>query len=395
MRAAWLRQGRRNVCRTVTKALRRPARDPISFFAIRGGASLKDLYDVKKVPMGQPELDMTMNAHALYAAQKGGLRAQLMHKQLDGLLLANRNLAEADLSGASLVGASLFGANLTRAILYCADLRDCDLRRANLTRADLRGASFKGASLANAVLDNADLRSGMMMYMGAGEISRAGRDSSSSESGVDFSHCSLKGASFGNAKLDGVNFTGALLQNANFRSANFTNVVFKDAVLTGANVSELHLPPEAFAGAVLDVTPEAMAKLDEIKARIEAHQKWATSHGQDGKPAQLDDEDLRPLQKYFVGRRMPGLQARRARAIGLDFSDAQLQAAKFDGADLRGASFSRADLRGVSFKGAILSHADFTGANLQSLKLANGTVLTPDLSDAELADEQLQNALRD
>ena len=138
---------------------------------------LKNLYGDKRVARTQQELDVILAAHQRYAAHQGGLRAQLTHTNLNGLNLANRDLQEADFSGASLVGASLYGANLQRASLYCADLRDCDLRTARIIRADMRGASFRGANLSHAVLDNADLRSGMMMYVGADGVSLVDRNS--------------------------------------------------------------------------------------------------------------------------------------------------------------------------------------------------------------------------
>src|SRR6185437_7781908 len=51
----------------------------------------------------QAELNGVMASHERYVLGRGGLRAQLGHKVLDGLNLANRNLMEADFAGASLV----------------------------------------------------------------------------------------------------------------------------------------------------------------------------------------------------------------------------------------------------------------------------------------------------
>jgi uncharacterized protein YjbI with pentapeptide repeats len=366
---------------------------------------LKDPYGKKRVAPSQQELNAILHAHARYVAHQGGLRAQLAHTNLDGLNLANRNLEEADFTGASLVGASLYGSNLYRATLYCADLRDCDLRFTKLVRADMRGASFRGARLGFSVLDNADLRSGMMMYVGADGGSVIGRnDTDANETGgsatgkphgVDFSNCSMKGVSFGNAKLDGADFTGALLHGASFKNATITNSVFKGAVLTGVNLADLHVTAEALEGCVQDVTAQAAARFDELKLRLDAHQQWINTQGQEGAPAILDGEDLRPLHQLLVGRRMSGLSARGGVGIGIDFSGSQLQAAKFDRADLRGANFSKADLRGVSFKGAKLLHAVFDGADLSSLPLADGKTLSSDLAGAEITDEQLQRAVRD
>ncbi len=366
---------------------------------------LKNLYGERRAARTQQELNAILSAHERYVTYQGGMRAQLAHANLDGLNLANRNLTEVDLSGASLVGATLCGSNLERASLYCADLRECNLQSAKLSRADLRGASFKGAKLAFAVLDNADLRAAMMMYVGAEGVSvidrdRGGKDDKSvtmagSPSGVDFSNCSMKGASFGNAKLDGANFTGALLQGANFKSAKLTNVTFRNAVLTGVNLKELAVPPEAMDGCVTDVAPEAAARFDELKAKLDSHQHWIATGGAQGSPAVLDGEDLRPLHNLLVARPLTGLLARNAIGIGLDFSGSQLQAAKFDGADLRDANFSNADMRGTSLRGTKLAHARFRKSNLSSLPLTKGTLLSPDLSNADATEEQFYDAILD
>jgi uncharacterized protein YjbI with pentapeptide repeats len=352
---------------------------------------LKNLYGETRFARTQEELNAILASHERYVTYRGGMRAQLAHAELDGLNLANRNLTEADFSGASLVGATLFGSNLERASLYCADLRECNLQSAKLVRADLRGASFRGARLSRAVLDNADLRSAMMMYVGADGISVVDRERHADKSkpaSVDFSNCSMKSVSFGSAKLDGANFTGAILQGANFRGAKLTNVTFKNAVLTGVNLKDLQVPPEAMEGCVTDISPDAEAKFDQLKAKLDAHQLWAASGGAKGSPANLDGEDLRPLQGLLVGRSLTGISARRAMAVGLDFSGTHLQAAKFDGADLRDTNFSNADLRGASMRAAKLIHAKFDRANLGRLSLTNGSSLAPDLSDADATEEQ-------
>ena len=93
---------------------------------------LKNIHSEPRTPMTQVELNAAMASHEKYVAAQGGLRAQFNLKTLDGLNLANRNLADADFSGASLINATLFGSSLTRANLYCADLRGCNLRCANL-----------------------------------------------------------------------------------------------------------------------------------------------------------------------------------------------------------------------------------------------------------------------
>jgi uncharacterized protein YjbI with pentapeptide repeats len=356
---------------------------------------LKNLYGEKRVAQTQHELNGVLLSHERYVTYRGGSRAQLAHADLDGLILANRILTEADFSGASLVRANLYGSNLERASLYCADLRECNLQSAKMTRADLRGASFRGARLSFAVLDHADLRAAMMMYVGDAGVSVVDRDRGSENSSVDFSNCSLKGASFGNAKLDGANFSGALLHGANFRNAKLVNATFKGAVLTGVNLNELAVPPEALAGCIADVTPAAAGKFGELKSRLDAHQQWISSGGAQGAQGVLDGEDLRPLRDLLVGRQLSGLSVRNAICIGLDFSGGQLQAAKFDGADLRDANFSNADLRGASLRATKLAHARFDKANLRALQLTSGSALAPDLAGADATEEQFYDATLD
>jgi uncharacterized protein YjbI with pentapeptide repeats len=268
----------------------------------------------------------------------------------------------------------------------------------------MRGASFRGAVLAHAVLDNADLRSGTMMYVGShGDlVTRDGQGgdqvsaaSSEKPNSVDFSHCSMKGVSFGNAKLDGANFTGALLQGAVFKNCKLTNVIFKDAVLTGVDLKDLNVPPEALRDCVLDATPQSMAKVEEFRLKLDAHQQWVSTNGQQGGLGSLDGEDVRPVSALFTGRILTGICMRKAVCIGIDFSGSQIQGAKFNGADLRGANFSGVDLRGTSFEGANLVHANFDGADLRALQLGHGATLGSNFKGANVTNDQLQNAIRE
>jgi uncharacterized protein YjbI with pentapeptide repeats len=356
---------------------------------------LKNLYSEDRVPITQTELNAVLVSHERYVAGRGGTRAQLKCRKLDGLNLANRNLDEADLTGCSLVGANLYGSSLVRASLYCADLRKCDLRNAKLMSADIRGASFRGANLSYAVLDNADLRAAMMMYVGAQGVTVVDGASEKTLGGVDFGRCSMRSVSFGNAKLDGVNFSGSILVNANFRGARLTDVHFDGAVLMGVDLGDLKVPRECLAGCVLDVTQEAVSKADDLRRKLDAHQLWVETGGRAGGTAVLNGADLRPLQDCFKNRALVGLSACNAVAISIDFSGSQLQAAKFDGADLRGANFSGAALGGASFRKAKLSHARFDKASLETLRLISGASLLPSLLDAEASEEQFRGAVLD
>jgi uncharacterized protein YjbI with pentapeptide repeats len=202
----------------------------------------------------------------------------------------------------------------------------------------------------------------------------------------------MKGVSFGNAKLDSVNFDGALLVGARFKGARLTGASFRGAVLTGVNLNELGVPPEALKDCVLDVSAQALAKSADLKARLDAHNKWVATETKQGTLAVLDGEDLRPLRKELAGRSLIGLSARHAVAIGVSFARCQLQGAKFDGADLRDADFTDADLSGASLKGAKLAHARFDRTNLRNLQLLSGEIVPPDLTEAEATEEQFLGA---
>ena len=364
---------------------------------------LANIYDNDIAPLSQQDLNPILAAHERFVSSQGGKRAQLTRRGLDGLNLANRVLADADFSGSSMVGATFYGSNLQRASLYCTDLRGCNLQAVNLTRADMRGASFRGADLSYAILDGGDLRAARMMIVsakGASVMDRREGEKNAANSpaipdGVDFSNCSMRFVSFGNAKLDNANFSGAILEGVKFKGAKLANAQFKGAVLTGVDLKELAVPADALKDCVLDVTPEAKVRAEELKAMIIAHEQWIATEGASGKPVVLDGEDLRPLQEFPVGRRLTGLCARDTVAINLNFSGCRLQAAKFDDADLRGADFTDCDLRGTSFRNANLSHATFTKARLGPLKLAGGGELALVMTGAIASSHQFTGATVD
>ncbi|HUO93155.1 MAG TPA: pentapeptide repeat-containing protein [Rhizomicrobium sp.] len=339
----------------------------------------------------QQELNAILLAHERFLLHKaGGALAQLTAMDLSKLNFAQRNLSDIDLSGATLRSAVLARTNLERANLYCADLRLADLRHACLASADMRGTSLRGANLSCANLDNANLRSATMSRPGAEPILQR-----NSVSGVDFSNCSMKRATFNGASLEGVNFTGAMMQGADFKGAKLADVTFKDAVLTGVNLANLKVPAEALVGAVTDPSADKVARAEELKAMIEVHYTWIRTNGREGKPANFDGEDLRPLQSYLAGRHLTGLSARNAIAIGVSFAGCQMQGARLEGADLRDADFSDSDLRAASFRGARLTHARFAKANLCALKLVDGRTQTVDLVEALALADQFSGAVLD
>lgn len=349
----------------------------------------------------QPELNRILAEHERRAGAFRIIHTNLKHARLDGLNLANRMLAGIDLTGSSLVGATLFGSNLSHSRFQGADLCRCDLRNANLTDADLRGASLNRADLSYARLDNADLRAAIMMRTGTDGLWTVGREDAFDGRhgpptvGVDFSNCSMKCASLGHARLQNANFTGALLEGAVFRGATLVDTVFHGAVLTGVDLKELAVPPEALTGCIFDVSQQAVERAIMLAAALEAHQRWVASDGKEGAPAVLDGEDLRPLGGEFAGRLLTALSARNTIAIGVDFSQCQLQGAKLEGADLRDANFTEADLAGASFRDAKLAHAVFTRADLARLDLVHGGSMLPDFAGADVSVDQFQDAKLD
>ncbi len=97
------------------------------------------------------------------------LRAGLIEdKELDGLVMTDKNLIGMHLTRRKLRGADFSGSDLLRAYLTGSDLRAASFSKANLTRthfmesdlrsADLRGATLVGTDFQKARLEGADLR---------------------------------------------------------------------------------------------------------------------------------------------------------------------------------------------------------------------------------------------
>jgi len=337
---------------------------------------------------------------AFLVGRKGGRRATLGFVVASGFRCDRRNLADARFDGSDFSGTSFVGSDFSRASLYCCNLQGCDLRGARLQRADLRGATFAGAKLMGANLDGADMRAAVVWASdealglrwvagrsGGGEAA----DQSGVAHGVDFTNASLQGARLRDANLKNANFTGANLAGAELGGAKLEGVRLEGAILTGVDVSRLGLAPAALRECVLDPTPAARARLDEIRRELDRTQNWITAGG---KPAHLDGFDLRPAADLFQSRLLAGLNAKDSMAIGVDFSFAKLQGANFEGADLRAATFVGADLRGASFVGANLAHAFFDDAQLGELKLGPGAAL-PTRFDGAVLDGTILDRLDD
>lgn len=338
------------------------------------------------------ELDRILMEHKAFLANgRNGRRATLIASFLAKADLSSCLLAKADLSGAVLTAANLKFSNFSEATLYCCEMSNVDARYTNFAQADMRGVTLSGSNLSHARLDGADFRSGRLLKTAAGMDAVIDRNGSAA--GVDFSYCSLVGATFEGADLKGADFTGAMIVGTKFRGARMNGAILKGAVLTDVDVSEMQLPPEAFKDCVMPPTPLAIAAREQILFSLSAHEAWVASDARRGTRAVLDGMDLRPVASQIGKYKLTALSARKAIAAGIDFSCTELQGANFEGADLRGASFEGADLRGVRFKGALVQHARFLGADMRPLALKSGEILATDLSDTAFSPAQQAEAV--
>ncbi len=335
----------------------------------------------------QDQLNQFISAHERYHRRDTrGRRAMMPFLQAQGMDLARRILAEADFTGADFSGAHMALANFERASLYCADLRGIDGRGANFLQADLRGCSLREASLSGAVLDEADLREALLARADLGKGFKiygreTGERAMDGVFAVDFSNCSMKKVKLRKAKLRGANFSGAILRGADLEGAVLEDCNFEGAVLVGANLTRTRVDRDALVNCVIDPSPAAMERADELRERLYVARRWVETNGAEGRPANLDGEDLRTLGSMFEGARLTALSATGACGVSVNFRDAALQGANFEGADLRDAHFAGADLRGANFRGANILHANFRGADVRPLSLNNG-VRPVDLTDA-------------
>ena len=339
------------------------------------------------------EIESILAAHQAFVQNRlNGRRAQLMSRDLSGWDLSSRVLAGADLSGTTFSNANLKFANLSGATLYCCEMIRVDARCANFARADMRGVTLQGSNLSQSRLDKCDFRAGRLLKTNpAGKESIVDRNSAAP--GVDFSYCSLNGATFEGADLNKADFTGAVIIGTKFKGAHMAGAIFEGAIISDVDLSEINLPPEALKGCMLPPNDAAHAQKGAILFQLKSHQSWVESDGRRGSVAILDGMDLRTVGRAIGRFKLTALSARKAIAAGIDFSCTELQGSNFEGADLRGASFEGADLRGVRFQGALLHHARFLGADMRPLTLKSGEMLACDLSKTGFTAEQRAEAV--
>jgi uncharacterized protein YjbI with pentapeptide repeats len=342
---------------------------------------------------GNADIEKILWSHSAFVSRvAGGRRAQLQSCDLRGANFSNRVLSDADLSGSVLAGATLRFTEFVGANLYCCDLRGADASYANFSHADLRGAILSGCNLAHARLNCADCRPGRMLQSGEGGLKDVIDPQVASAS---FSHSMLSDVDFENAKLEGADFSGAIIEASRFKGASLKNAVFQDAVLSGVDLSELQVPPSVLKTCIVAPSEHSVAGRSHQLEKLKAHQHWIETDGHDGAAAVFDGEDLRPLAGIVHQCKLTAISAKGAIAVVMDFSGCELQGANFENADLRGANFENADLRGVRFHNARLDHSRFKGADLRLLRLHSGDFLSCDFTGAEIAEDQLDAAIRE
>ncbi|HMP62580.1 MAG TPA: pentapeptide repeat-containing protein, partial [Phenylobacterium sp.] len=354
----------------------------------------------------QGEVDAVCAKHdRLWTSRPGGARAVFAWKDLTGLDLRGRNLADADFTGACLNECQLQGARLDNANLFGCDMQNANLTEASLRRSDLRGACLRGANLTGADLFEADLREGSIAAADRdqglrilehlarpGEVQGAVLAGANLErsrlSGImaaraDFSDAVLKDAKLVRANLKQANMSGANLQGADLSGADLAGADLRDAILVGAKTFAWNVSKAEMEGVLTDA-PAGTAVADlPYKTMIREHARWCETGGAEGRPSVFDQADLRALET-IRGFNLTALSAKGAVFYGLDMEGVQLQGAQLDGADLRACNLRRADLRGARLINAKLSGADLRDAQMGPLLIGSNRLMPCNMTGAAL-----------
>ena len=122
-------------------------------------------------------------------------------------------------------------------------------------------------------------------------------------------------------------------------------------------------------GVVSAPSASAIARAPDLLALARENDAWVRTGGKQGKPANFDGEDMRPLGAGLAGLKLTAMSAKGANMMGLDLLGCHLQGANLEGADLRGARLRDTDLRGARLVKANLTKADLVQADLSPLPL--------------------------
>lgn len=152
-------------------------------------------------------------------------------------------------------------------------------------------------------------------------------------------------------------------------------------------------------------SPHRALSKEELKAVLEAHQKWLESGGKEGERAVLQEVDLRGANLREATLKSANLQEANLQGADLhraylkeaDCLLANLQSSWLVGADLEKANLIEANLQEANLseaklQGADLLNANLRGADLREAKLDGAYLLRTTLREANLQDADLTGA---
>jgi uncharacterized protein YjbI with pentapeptide repeats len=177
---------------------------------------------------------------------------------LRDLDLSNLNLTSFNFTKANLNSANLSCSNLENAILFGTHLENAILLRTNLRHANLTSAKLFRADFTEANLDNANLHDARVTSTNFSRSSlvKARLTYLNSESFLDDTPLSFKGANLSGADLSRGKLKTVILDSANLTDASLSylkteNATFVNADLTKANLESMELLRANFTGATL------------------------------------------------------------------------------------------------------------------------------------------------
>lgn len=257
----------------------------------------------------------------------------LENVNLDGAHLQFANFDKANINGASLRGTNLHAASFSGVQLSGADLTNANLSYATITYdANLTHSKFIDADMTGITIkcDNWWATLGPFKCPDAsGAIMRRANLRGADLAGANFTRVELTDADLSNANLTGTNLTVAFL------AYHLANTNFTDAILTNAIIG----PADA-------------------------------------------------TNSTWINADMQG-----ARLNRVDFSKANLKAARMQGATVYMSNFTDASLsQGADLSRAVLTSTNLTRANLSGAILLGTELLTSNLSYATVDDPDLKDA---
>lgn len=192
--------------------------------------------------------------------------------------------------------------------------------------------------------------------------------------GADFREALMESVRLSGSQLAGTSFAGAVLVRADLSRAALAGVSFAGANLGGASLRE------ATAGEPVDLTGATLWNTDIAGASL---------HGATFAAALVYETSLR-------GADLTGLRARKATFFRCDlagarFHEAELAGCTFVECAVAGADFSRARMKGATFVKAAGDGAVFRGADAEGLRLVHGcSFAAADLQEARLSGANLR-----